>query len=194
MIILHPNGGYLWVTPLVQEYLDNPTWFYIGPNDEQINPLTLQPELDEAGAWAAILGERDNLLRETDWVLSPDAPLAINNLAEWVTYRQSLRDIQQAYPTPDLVVWPDPPTITVDTSVIDNLLAGYTANTGARQWYNDNPNAALLFTLLINDLVAEIDALDLSALPAGTANKLKLLLKTLSIAVRVFAKREGFTA
>jgi hypothetical protein len=67
------------------------------------------------------------------------------------------------------------------------------AGLGARAWYEAHPNAALLFELPIEDLIAQIDALDLTALPAATRNALKLLLKTLSISTRVLAKREGFT-
>lgn len=67
------------------------------------------------------------------------------------------------------------------------------AQTGAKAWYLANPNAALLFDLSIDGLMAEIDSLDFAALPAATRNKLKLLLKTLSVAVRVLARREGLT-
>lgn len=67
------------------------------------------------------------------------------------------------------------------------------AQTGAKAWYLANPNAALLFDLSIDGLIAEIDSLDFAALPAATRNKLKLLLKTLSVAVRVLARREGLT-
>lgn len=69
--------------------------------------------------------------------------------------------------------------------------AAQLAVSGAKQWYIDNPNAALLFNLSITDLVVEIDSLDLTALPAATRNKLRLLLKTLSVAVRVLAKKQG---
>lgn len=67
----------------------------------------------------------------------------------------------------------------------------YEAQTGAKAWYLSTPNAALLFELSIDGLIAEIDSLDFTALPAATRNKLKLLLKTLAVAVRVLAKREG---
>lgn len=67
------------------------------------------------------------------------------------------------------------------------------AQAGAKAWYISTPNAALLFDLSIDGLVAEIDSLDLTALPVATRNKLKLLLKTLSVAVRVLAKQQGLT-
>lgn len=62
---------------------------------------------------------------------------------------------------------------------------------GVRQWYKDHPNASLLFTLTVAELDAEIEALDFSSMPTGTANKLKLLLKTFSMTARVLARREG---
>lgn len=54
---------------------------------------------------------------------------------------------------------------------------------GARQWYIDHPNAALLFELSIDDLDA--------AIQNRTVGGETLLLKTLAMAVRVLAKREG---
>lgn len=69
--------------------------------------------------------------------------------------------------------------------------AAETAHGGARAWYEANPNAALLFELSIDDLMTEIDGLDFTALPGATRTRLRLLLKTLAVAVRVLAKREG---
>jgi len=81
------------------------------------------------------------------------------------------------------------PAIDVDGNVIqDNTDL---AHGGAKAWFIANPNSKLLFTIDISTLDSEIDGLDLSSLPIGTANKLKLLLKTLSVSVRVLANREG---
>jgi hypothetical protein len=55
----------------------------------------------------------------------------------------------------------------------------------ARAWYLAHPNAAQLFELSIDDLDA--------AIQNRTAGGETLLLKTLAIAVRVLAKREGLT-
>lgn len=35
---------------------------------------------------------RDNLLKNTDWVLTYDNALSLANLDEWIKYRQDLRD------------------------------------------------------------------------------------------------------
>lgn len=74
---------------------------------------------------------------------------------------------------------------------LDELEAGkVAAQSGAKAWYIATPNSALLFSLTIDGLVAEVDSLDLAALPAATRTKLKLMLKTLAVAVRVLAKKE----
>lgn len=110
-----------------------------------------------------------------------------------------LFDVKPWFDTPPLInddvagtVAPDPTLSNPDYDAkLEDYLAAIANTGGAKQWYLDNPNAALLFTLTITQLEAEIDALDFSSMPAGTANKLKLLLKTLSISVRVLARREG---
>lgn len=69
------------------------------------------------------------------------------------------------------------------------------AKVGAKAWYLDNPNAALLFELSIEDLQTEVAALVNALFPTATAGnrtKMILLLMTLSVSVRVLAKREGF--
>lgn len=38
--------------------------------------------------------------------------------AEWVTYRQALRDITTTYPDPESVVFPDPPEVVIPPSVV----------------------------------------------------------------------------
>jgi hypothetical protein len=37
--------------------------------------------------------QRNELLKESDWTQSNDCPLSDSKKAEWVTYRQSLRDL-----------------------------------------------------------------------------------------------------
>lgn len=49
---------------------------------------------------------RDKLLAASDWTQLVDAPLSATLKAEWVTYRQALRDLDlQA----EKIVWPTPP-------------------------------------------------------------------------------------
>ena len=81
------------------------------------------------------------------------------------------------------------PAIDVDGNIIQDDTDS--SKTGARAWFTANPNGQLLFTIDISALDTEIDGLDFSALPISTANKLKLLLKTLSVSVRVLARKDG---
>lgn len=63
----------------------------------------------------------------------------------------------------------------------------------ARQWFNDNPNAKLIWSMTVAEVVAEIDSLIDALFPSATAGnrtKLKLLLKGITLAVRVLVKRE----
>ena len=49
---------------------------------------------------------RDKLLAGSDWTQLGDAPLSVALKAEWVTYRQALRDLDlQA----EKILWPTPP-------------------------------------------------------------------------------------
>lgn len=67
------------------------------------------------------------------------------------------------------------------------------AKSAANQWFADNPNGKLLFTLSIPDLSTEIATLVDALFPAATAGnrtKLKLLLMAIAVSVRVLVKRE----
>lgn len=59
--------------------------------------------------WETLRDKRDQLLLESDWTQLLDAPIDAATQARWATYRQTLRDLPQTYPTPDDVVWPTPP-------------------------------------------------------------------------------------
>ena len=49
---------------------------------------------------------RNRLLLESDWTVGQDSPLTPEKMAEWVVYRQKLRDIVQWVNT----VFPEPPS------------------------------------------------------------------------------------
>ena len=61
--------------------------------------------------WKEIRKYRDYLITQTDWTQMSDAPLNTEKKVEFATYRQALRDIPQNVGDPDLVVWPEKPTI-----------------------------------------------------------------------------------
>lgn len=64
-----------------------------------------RPEL----SWNDIRGLRSVLLQRSDWTQVADAPLSEEQKTAWAAYRQSLRDIPEAYATPGDVIWPTPP-------------------------------------------------------------------------------------
>ena len=60
-------------------------------------------------AWRKIRKERNQLLKDSDYIMVSDAPITTEKKEEWETYRQVLRDIPQDYDSPDEVVYPDKP-------------------------------------------------------------------------------------
>ena len=59
--------------------------------------------------WNEICVKRAELLSACDWTQLNDAILIIEEKTAWQEYRQALRDIPQAFATPDNVVWPIAP-------------------------------------------------------------------------------------
>jgi hypothetical protein len=59
---------------------------------------------DEAAT--AVRTERNLLITETDWMAMSDNTMT----AEWVTYRQALRDITSQEDFPYTIAWPNKPT------------------------------------------------------------------------------------
>jgi hypothetical protein len=72
---------------------------------DQIN--TKANELRNAEPLNLLRNERNRLLAETDWTQNADVPEATRS--NWLTYRQSLRDITQTYTSLNDVVWPAKP-------------------------------------------------------------------------------------
>ena len=60
-------------------------------------------------AWKKIRKERNQLLKDSDYIMVSDAPITTEKKEEWETYRQSLRDIPQTFSNPDDVTYPDKP-------------------------------------------------------------------------------------
>lgn len=59
--------------------------------------------------WAQIRTVRDKLLQECDWTQLPDANLTADDRLDWAAYRQSLRDLPQAFEQPGDVILPRKP-------------------------------------------------------------------------------------
>ena len=58
----------------------------------------------------SLRSERDKLLAASDWTQLPDSPLSDSKKAEWVTYRQQLRDLPANTPDPSSPNYPSPPS------------------------------------------------------------------------------------
>ena len=59
-----------------------------------------------------IHGKRDQLLKDSDWILAYDNAMSLANLDAWVAYRQALRDLMAvARADPSSVVFPEKPPI-----------------------------------------------------------------------------------
>ena len=59
---------------------------------------------------AIFRGNRDELLKSSDWTQSPDSPLSDTKKQEWATYRQSLRDLPANTTDPANPTWPTQPS------------------------------------------------------------------------------------
>ena len=63
--------------------------------------------IDTDAAAAAIRGQRDQLLAESDWTQGSDLPDHIR--VPWANYRNALRDITKQATFPTSVIWPQKP-------------------------------------------------------------------------------------
>lgn len=67
--------------------------------------LAIADYVPPAPTWASIRGERDALLKSTDWWAVSDRNMSASEAA----YRQALRDVPQSFASPADVVWPTKP-------------------------------------------------------------------------------------
>lgn len=74
--------------------------------EESVTAVVDEEAKAEAEA-AAVRTERDARLTSCDWTQMPDSPLVGD--AEWMAYRQDLRDITDQDGFPGGVVWPEAP-------------------------------------------------------------------------------------
>jgi len=73
---------------------------YVGPTSSQL--------------YAKLRDERNSLLADSDWTqvgdLVSSGAMTADKLAEWKTYRQSLRDLPANTSDPSSITWPTKPT------------------------------------------------------------------------------------
>jgi len=61
--------------------------------------------------FSMVRGQRNSLLRHTDWTQIADATLGAHTVEEWAAYRQELRDLPGGFTKVSEVVWPDDPPV-----------------------------------------------------------------------------------
>ena len=77
--------------------------------DGEVTTITYtQAELDAVQA-ALVRSRRTGLLRDTDYVILPDAPYSAETQTAYRTYRQELRDLPSQAGFPNNVTWPAKP-------------------------------------------------------------------------------------
>lgn len=76
-----------------------------------VQPPQISSDAAKAMKWDEVRIKRDRLIAATDWTQTLDCPLSDEKKAEFVAYRQALRDIPQNVGAPDNVVWPEKPII-----------------------------------------------------------------------------------
>jgi hypothetical protein len=67
---------------------------------------------DPSAFWAKVRADRDFKISVCDWTQAADSPLTDSKKAEWVTYRQALRDVpsnNSDVTSLDAVTWPTQP-------------------------------------------------------------------------------------
>lgn len=111
----HPSRGY-WQTigipsgELLESYPEGTVEVPLMPGAGYTYDGTqwVPPSAAEASAQLAaqVRGERDRLLKASDWTQVADAPV---DQPAWATYRQALRDIPQQAGFPETITWPQEP-------------------------------------------------------------------------------------
>lgn len=92
--------------------LDSGEVIGFAPHDWLLEMGVTQDDVDAAIVrqnWRPIRKERDRLLAETDWIVTKHAEAGTSVPAEWVTYREALRDITEDGNYHDNITWPTKP-------------------------------------------------------------------------------------
>lgn len=93
-------------TAFVQK-AESPSIFHV------YNWATHEWDWNSADFWQKVRADRDLKLALSDWTQFSDSPLTSEKKAEWLTYRESLRDVptnNSSVTELDSIVWPNEPT------------------------------------------------------------------------------------
>mgnify|MGYP006203254947 CR=1 FL=1 len=101
---------------LIYENIDWDKSVYTGTIPTKAEVDAEQQKLLDGEAMKRLRIHRDNLLKETDWVVTKASETGVAETTAWKTYRQQLRDLPSSA-TPELdgmfiknVTWPTKPT------------------------------------------------------------------------------------
>ena len=101
---------------LIYENIDWDKSVYTGTIPTKAEVDAEQQKLLDGEAMKRLRIHRDNLLKETDWVVTKASETGVAETTAWKTYRQELRDLPSSA-TPELdgmfiknVTWPTKPT------------------------------------------------------------------------------------
>ena len=78
------------------------------PTESALN--TKVAELDSAEPMRLLREERNQLLSETDWMVTRSIETGVAMSNDWKTYRQALRDLPTEASDPDAITWPTKPS------------------------------------------------------------------------------------
>lgn len=84
--------------------------YLIQINEIRMNGLT--------PSWGMVRDFRAIQLQASDIAVLRYTEAGLAVPAEWIAYRQALRDITTTYPDPESVVFPDPPDVVIPPSVV----------------------------------------------------------------------------
>ena len=123
--------------------------FYQQFLEEQVNgKAMLVPFVPPAPTWKDIRYNRNQILKESDWVVLSDTN--IPNKQEWLVYRQTLRDITTLYSETSSIVWPQAPSLSAEQPLESKILfaaeryiSGYFTNMQLLQmknWWDTIPH------------------------------------------------------
>ena len=76
---------------------------------EEFNAKKITDVQITARKWELIRTERNNKLKETDWVVTKASETGVAVSDDWKTYRQALRDVP-TQSDPDNITWPTKPS------------------------------------------------------------------------------------
>lgn len=85
------------------------TWLSNTPKPTKEELENAWNEIKNIVAWEPIKAERDQRLKDSDWVIIKYSELRSEIPQDWKEYRQALRDIPQTFQSPDEVIWPTKP-------------------------------------------------------------------------------------